>query len=76
MHDPPANGPQPAPLPRLLLSAREAAEALHISARTLWQRTRDGEIPAVRIGRSVRYLAEDLRAWIERQRAQPNGRPL
>lgn len=50
---------------RLLLTAREAAVVLSISARKLWSLTACGEIPAVRIGRSVRYLADDLRAWID-----------
>lgn len=62
---------------RLLLTAREAAQLLAISERTLWQVAKDGGIPVVRIGRSVRYAASDLRDWIERQkRAAPaNGAP-
>jgi excisionase family DNA binding protein len=48
----------------LLLTAPEAAKALAISPRTLWSLTQRGDIPCVRIGRSVRYDLEDLRAWI------------
>jgi excisionase family DNA binding protein len=66
---------------RLLLTPAEAAKALAISARTLWARTKAGEIPAVRIGRSVRYDPRDLAAWVECRKApggaaaQHNGRP-
>lgn len=56
------------PVPKLLLKAPEAAEVLSISERTLWALTASGEIPCVRIGRSVRYSVDDLREWIDRQK--------
>ena len=49
----------------MLLTARETAAALCISERTLWGLTARGEIPSVRIGRSVRYHVADLQQWIE-----------
>jgi len=49
----------------MLLMGREAAKILSISERTLFTLTKAGEIPAVRIGRSVRYDPADLRIWIE-----------
>lgn len=52
----------------LLMTARDASRALAISERQLWQRTKDGEIPCVRIGRSVRYSPIDLQAWIDQQK--------
>jgi excisionase family DNA binding protein len=55
-------------VPKLLLSAREAAESLSISPRKLWSMTNSGEIPCVRFGRSVRYDLLDLQAWIESQK--------
>ena len=51
--------------PRLLVNAREAADLLAISERTLWELTRTGELRAVRIGRAVRYDLADLRGWID-----------
>jgi len=48
----------------LLLTPREAAARLRLSDRTLWSLTRAGEIPAIRIGRSVRYDPRDLAKWI------------
>ena len=52
----------------LLLKPHEAARALAISERKLWELTKLGEIPHVRIGRSVRYVAVDLQTWIESRR--------
>jgi excisionase family DNA binding protein len=52
----------------LLLTSREAAAALAISEKKLWSITAPrGELPAVRIGRSVRYSLTALQAWIEDQ---------
>ena len=50
---------------QLLLSAREAAAALSVSARTLWVVTSPrGDLPCVRIGRRVLYDPCDLQDWI------------
>ena len=52
----------------LLLKPGDAAKALAISPRKLWELTNTGEIPCVRIGRAVRYSPDDLRAWIEERK--------
>ena len=57
--------------PRLLLKPDEAANALAICPRKLWALTDRGDIPCLRIGRSVRYDPRDLTAWIDRQKAGP-----
>lgn len=49
---------------RLLITAQEAAELLAISRRRLWALTQLGAIPSRRIGKSVRYVPAELRAWI------------
>jgi excisionase family DNA binding protein len=54
--------------PALLLNPAQAAEALAISPRKLWAMTASGEIPHLRLGRSVRYPVADLEQWIEEQR--------
>lgn len=54
---------------RLLLTPKEAAQAMTISPRTLWTLTNSGQILHVRIGRSVRYDVADLRRWIERRKS-------
>jgi excisionase family DNA binding protein len=51
---------------RLLVSPREAARLLSVCERTIYTLTKAGEIPAVRIGRAVRYSMDDLKEWIRR----------
>ena len=54
---------------RLLLRPTEAAEALGLGRAKAYQLIRDGELPSVRIGKSVRVPAAQLREWVERQAA-------
>ena len=56
-------------LSRLLLTPRQTASALAICEKTLWTYTQNGQIPCVRIGRSVRYSPVDLQNWIACQKA-------
>jgi len=53
---------------RLLVRPAEAAKMLAICERSLWSLTKRGEIPCVRVGRSVRYDLADLRTWIDQQK--------
>ena len=55
---------------RMLLKPGEAARALAISPRKLWDLTKRGQIPHVRIGRSVRYATADLQAWVETRKVK------
>lgn len=62
---------------RLALKPREACKLLGISLRTLWQWTKEGRIPHVRIKRVLRYPRAELEAWLRQQakgtrQAQPN----
>ena len=54
----------PPMLPRLL-NAREVADATGLSLARLYELTRAGSIPHVRIGRSVRYSALALCRWFD-----------
>ena len=60
----------------LALRPREAAKALGISPRLLWQLTHDGVIPCVRIGhgkrQAVLYPLTALQAWLD-ARATPKA---
>jgi excisionase family DNA binding protein len=51
----------------LALRPRDAAKALGISPRLLWQLTKDGVIPSVKAGRTVLYPTSELQAWLSRQ---------
>ena len=61
-----------ADMPRLLRVA-EASRVLAISPRKLWSLTNCGDIPCVRIGRSVRYDPLDLSNWIESKKQHEGG---
>jgi excisionase family DNA binding protein len=55
----------------MLLTIREAAARLRIARSQAYDLARTGEIPAIRIRRSVRVPAAQLEAWIERQTKAP-----
>ena len=61
----------------LALRPREAAKALGISPRLLWQLTHDGHVPCVRVGsgkrRSVLYPTVELQNWLTQQAAAEKG---
>jgi hypothetical protein len=66
---PPTNVSSP-----LALRPRDAAKALGISPRLLWQLTKDEQIPCVRVGtgkrRTVLYPVPELQAWLARRAAK------
>lgn len=57
--------------PRLALRPAEAAKALGIGERLLWELTNTGEIPHTRLGRAVIYPTDALREWLK-ARAEAN----
>jgi excisionase family DNA binding protein len=63
-------------LKQLLITARDAAKALSISERCLWQLTKDGAIPCVRVGRLVRYDPNDLEQWIDQAKERAGPLPI
>ena len=50
----------------MALRSRDAAKALNISERTLWQYTKDGLIPCKRVGqrKTKMYSVVALEAWL------------
>jgi excisionase family DNA binding protein len=50
------------------LTIKEVQEILAIGRTKAWQLVASGEIPAIRIGRSVRISRRDLDAWLRQQR--------
>ena len=61
----------------LALRPAQAAKALGISPRHLWQLTKNGVVPHVRIGhgkrQTVLYSVDALKAWLAQQTAKPEG---
>lgn len=58
---------------QILVTPRDAAGMLGISERTLWAMKESGQLPHVRIGRSVRYRIVDLEAWAASQASRVGG---
>lgn len=50
------------------LKVSEVAEVLRIARSRAYELVADGEIPAVKIGRSVRVSRKELERWLEGQR--------
>lgn len=49
---------------RLAVTYREAAKSLGVCERAVWQLVKDGELRAVRIGRSVRIPVQELNQFV------------
>jgi len=49
-----------------LLSTSDAAKYLAVSERTIWNLTHTRKLPAVRLGRAVRYDLSDLDVFISK----------
>lgn len=58
--------------PCLAMRPREAAKALGISERLLWEWTDRGIVPHVRLGKRIVYPVDVLRKWLQEQ-AQHNA---
>ena len=52
------------PTPRLALNYKEAAKALSLTERTVWQLVRDGKLKANRIGRAVRVAVAEIERFL------------
>jgi excisionase family DNA binding protein len=61
------------PTERLLLTADEAFELLHIKKTLGWKLIREGAIPSIKVGRLVRVPRRELEAWITAQAAGESG---
>ena len=49
-----------------LMTYQQVADVLGVTRRTVWTLVANGDLPAVRFGRSVRVDPADLRAYIDR----------
>lgn len=62
-------------IPCLAMRLRDAAKALGVSDGFLWQQTKRGVVPHIRVGKAVLYPVDSLRDWLKKQvqRAGSNG---
>jgi hypothetical protein len=58
-----------------LFTVSAAARARGLYARRLWNAIRAGDLPAFQVGHWLRVRIEDLDAWVESQRYDPNQKP-
>lgn len=58
---------------RRLVNAQTLAEYLSVPKKTLYQWAAVGELPALRVGRRVRFDLDDIDRWIERRKADSSS---
>lgn len=56
--------PEAPAVPRLALTVPEAAAAVGVSARLLWQEVSAGRLPSARVGRRRLVRVADLERWL------------
>jgi excisionase family DNA binding protein len=56
-----------------LLDLRATARYLTISERHLWAITARGDLPCIKLGRTVRYAIEDIEAYLKRSKSGGKG---
>jgi len=54
-----------------LLSPQELSDVLSISIETVYAWTSQKRIPFIKMGRLVRFNADEVNKWLERQRVAP-----
>lgn len=59
---------------KLLLRPDEAAVAIGVGRSKIYSLIAAGELPAVRVGSSLRVPLEDLRIWVERRTQEQRDR--
>ena len=59
-----------------LLTVAEVAELFRVSSMTVYRLIRNGELAAVRVGRSYRVREEDLQAYLQAQVVDPGTMDL
>ena len=57
----------------VFLTTEEVLEYLQVNLRTVYRLIKAGKIPAVRVGRQWRFRRRDIDAWLDSQRATPQG---
>jgi excisionase family DNA binding protein len=56
----------------ILIRAEEAGKLLGLGRSKIYEMLASGELPVVRVGRSVRVPVEALREWVSRQTRPSN----
>ena len=54
--------------PPAILTTEEVLDYLRVTPGTIYRLIRDGELPALRIGRQWRFRRSDIDEWLDRQK--------
>ena len=54
-----------------VMTVSEVAEYLRVNPQTVYRKAKVGELPAVRIGRAIRFRRSELEDWLKAVRAEP-----
>ena len=52
-----------------LWTVREVAALLRVGRHSVYEMAKSGEMPSLRVGARVRFVPEEVRAWLDRQRS-------
>ena len=50
-----------------LMTAKELAEYMQLNPLTVYRKVKGGEIPCIRLGRSIRFKKEQIDEWLEEE---------
>ncbi len=48
-----------------LMTTKELAEYMQLNPLTVYRKVKEGEIPYIRLGRSIRFKKEQIDKWLE-----------
>lgn len=63
------------PIQPLLLTVAQASKILNIGRTKIYELMRCGELPAIHVGKAVRFSYHELQQWVEQQ-ARKEGESL
>ncbi len=50
-----------------VMTVSEVARYLRVNPQTVYRKAKAGELPAVRIGRAIRFQKSELDAWLKKE---------
>lgn len=56
-----------------VMTVSEVAQYLRVNPQTVYRKTKAGELPAVRIGRAIRFRRSELEAWFKKEPISVNS---
>ena len=58
----------------IALTVKQVAEMLSVNERTVYRMAQRGDLPAFKVAGTWRFLEQDIKGWIERQKQEGGGR--